>query len=162
MKKLPAIALTVTLGFAVPLAGCTSDYGPKQTVGGLSGAVLGGLLGAQFGSGSGQLAMTGIGVLVGSLMGSNIGKSMDELDRIKADQATHKAHVADIGETITWNNPESGHYGSITPTRDGVATNGQYCREYRQTIHVGDDMADGYGIACQQPDGSWKLVSQSQ
>lgn len=160
MRKLPAAFLAVSMVTALPLSGCGSDYGPKQTVGGLSGAVLGGLLGAQFGSGSGQLAMTGVGVLVGSLMGSSIGRSMDELDRIKADRAAHKAHYAPIGETITWNNPDSGNRGSVTPLRDGVASNGQYCREYRQTIVVGDEPADGYGIACQQPDGTWQLVAQ--
>jgi surface antigen len=36
--------------------------------------------------------------------------------------------------------------------------NGQYCREYRQTVKVGGKTQEGYGTACRQPDGTWKIV----
>lgn len=160
MKKLPALAIALFIGASLSIAGCGSDYGQKETVGGLTGAALGGVLGAQFGSGRGRLAMTGVGVLVGALMGSNIGRSMDDVDRLKADRAAHRAHSEPLGSTITWNNPDSGNRGTVTPVRDGTMENGQYCREYRQTITVAGKTQDGYGIACQQPDGSWRLVSQ--
>lgn len=142
---------------ALSTAGC-AGRGDKETVGGLTGAALGGLLGAQFGSGSGKLAGTAIGVLVGGLMGSEVGRSMDEVDRIKANQAVVQAQSAPIGESITWNNPESGHEGSITPTRDGYSDSGNYCREFYQTVTIGGETQDAYGIACRQPDGSWRIV----
>ena len=44
---------------------------------------------------------------------------------------------AKTGETTTWQNPDSGHSGSITPTHTYQAASGQYCREYQQTIDVG-------------------------
>lgn len=144
---------------ALSMAGC-AEYGQKQTVGGLTGAALGGLLGAQFGSGSGKLAGTAIGVLVGGLMGSEVGRSMDDLDRVKANQAVVKAQTAPLGENITWNNPKSGHEGSITPTRDGYSDSGNYCREFYQTVNIGGETQDAYGVACQQPDGSWRIVQQ--
>ena len=137
-----------------------SGYGPKRTVGGLSGAALGGLLGAQFGSGSGQLAATGAGVLIGALIGSEIGRSMDEVDRIQADRAVSRAHSAPIGETITWNNPQSGNSGSVTPVRDGTSTSGRYCREFQESITIGGRSEEGYGIACRQPDGTWRILQQ--
>lgn len=142
-------------------AGCAQDdYGPRQTVGGLAGAALGGLLGAQFGSGRGQLAATGVGVLIGALAGSEIGRTMDEVDRMKADEAVNRAHAAPVGETISWNNPDSGNSGSVTPIRDGYSTAGRYCREFQQTITVGGETAQGFGVACQEPDGTWRILQQ--
>ncbi len=146
---------------ALMAVGCAeSGYGPKRTVGGLAGAALGGLLGAQFGSGAGQLAATGAGVLIGGLIGSEIGRSMDEVDRIKANEAVNRAHSAPVGETIAWNNPRSGNSGTVTPLRDGTSTSGRYCREFQQSITVAGETEEGYGIACRQPDGSWRILQQ--
>ena len=144
---------------AMMAAACAeSDYGSKQTVGGLTGAALGGLLGAQFGSGAGQLAATGAGVLIGGLIGSEIGRSMDEVDRMRANEAVNRAQSAPIGETVTWNNPQSGKSGTVTPLRDGTSTSGQYCREFQQTITVAGETQEGYGTACRQPDGTWRIL----
>jgi hypothetical protein len=38
------------------------------------------------------------------------------------------------------------------------APNGQYCREYQSTVIVGGRPQPGYGTACLQPDGSWRVV----
>ena len=130
----------------------------RETLGTVAGAALGGLAGAQFGDGKGQLAATGIGVLVGSLVGSEVGRRMDERDRIAANDAVLEAQSAPIGEEITWNNPETNHYGSITPTRDGYSESGDYCREFHQTIHVDGRTEEATGVACRQSDGTWRIV----
>ena len=151
-----------TVGAAVVIvlfATACADTGPKETAGGLGGAALGGLLGAQFGSGRGKLATTGAGVLIGALVGSQIGKGLDDVDKIKADRAINEAHVAPLGETIAWNNPRSGNSGTVTPIRDGTTSSGAYCREFQQTITVGGETKDAYGTACRQPDGSWQIVN---
>ncbi|MFP4314159.1 MAG: RT0821/Lpp0805 family surface protein [Alphaproteobacteria bacterium] len=135
------------------------NRGQKETLGGLGGAVLGGIAGSQVGGGSGRLWATGAGVLLGGLLGSEIGSSLDKADKMYAAQANTRAHEAPIGETITWNNPESGNYGEVTPTRDGYSAAGRYCREYQQTIVVNGQNQTGYGQACQQPDGSWEIVT---
>jgi surface antigen len=142
------------------LAACTGPnaYGPKQTVGGLGGAAAGGLLGAQFGSGSGKLAATAVGVLIGALVGSEIGRSMDSVDRMKADAAVNRAHSAPLGETIVWDNPKTGNSGSVTPVRDGTSSSGLYCREFQQKVTVGGKTQQGYGTACRQPDGTWRIL----
>ena len=140
-------------------AGCeSSEYGTKQTIGGLIGAAGGGLLGAQFGSGTGQLIATGAGVLIGGLIGSEVGRSMDDVDRMQADEAVNQAHGAAIGERIVWNNPDSGNSGTVTAVRDGSTTSGLYCREFQQTITVSGQTETAYGTACQEPDGTWKIV----
>ena len=140
-------------------AGCAQQgYGTKQTVGGLGGAALGGLLGSQFGSGTGQLAFTAAGVVLGGLVGSEIGRSLDDADRMRMDRANRQASAAPIGQSITWNNPDSGNYGTVTPTRDGTAQNGDYCREFQQTVTVGGRTETAYGVACRQADGTWRVV----
>lgn len=149
----------MALSLAIGLTACdSSQYGQKQTVGGLTGAALGGLLGAQFGSGRGQLATTAVGVLLGALAGTEVGRTMDQVDRMKADQAAHQAHQAPLGQTVAWNNPDSGNSGTVTALRDGTSSQGQYCREYRQTITVAGRTEQGYGVACRQPDGTWRLL----
>lgn len=159
MSHVSKFVLACGVAASLLLAGCEGgQQGQKQTVGGLAGAALGGLLGAQFGGGRGKLATTGLGVLLGALAGSEIGRTMDEVDRMKADQAAHQATQAPLGETITWNNPATGNHGSYTPTRDGTSARGEYCREYQQTVTVGGRTQDAYGIACRQPDGTWRLL----
>lgn len=147
---------------ALVLTGCASQShrGEREVTGGLAGAALGGLLGAQFGSGSGALASTAAGVLIGALIGSEIGHSLDEVDRMRANEAVVKAHDAPLGEQISWNNPESGHYGSVTPMRDGTSDSGNYCREFHETVTIGGKTEDAYGVACRQPDGTWRIVQQ--
>jgi surface antigen len=143
------------------LAGCASgSYSERQTVGAITGGALGGLLGAQFGGkrGDDRLITTGIGVFIGSLIGSEIGRSMDEVDRMKANEAINRAQNAPLGERITWNNPQKNHSGSVTPVRDGYAESGSYCREFHQTVSIGGKNEEAYGVACRQPDGTWRIV----
>ncbi|MFN3827954.1 MAG: RT0821/Lpp0805 family surface protein [Micavibrio sp.] len=157
MKKFIMVSV---LAAGLALSGCTQTSGTfsKENIGLASGAVIGGVLGSQVGSGSGRLWATGAGALLGSLVGSNIGQSLDRADQMYMQQATQKAHTAPVGETISWNNPDSGHSGTITPTRDGTSTTGRYCREYQTTVTVGGKMENAYGQVCQQPDGSWEIV----
>lgn len=158
MKKFGLVLMSLA-ALSVGACNTTQNMGTKQAVGGVGGAVLGGLAGSQIGKGSGQLWATGAGVLLGGLLGSEIGSSLDQADMAYANQANRRAYTAPIGETVRWNNPDSGNYGTITPTRDGYSSAGRYCREYQQTIVVNGQNQSGYGQACQQPDGSWEIVS---
>lgn len=144
---------------AIALAGCSAhDYGPKQSFGGLAGAGLGALAGSQIGKGRGQLAAVGAGALIGAVLGSSLGRSLDRADRNHASQAEYQAlEHAPSGSQITWNNPDSGNYGTVTPQATYQAPSGAYCREYQHTIHVGGQPQQGYGTACRQPDGSWRV-----
>ena len=153
-KFLAAVAL-----MAVALTGCQSmqGQGNKQLIGTGSGAVIGGLLGSQVGKGSGAMVGVGVGTLLGALIGSEIGSSLDKADLAYANQAQNQAYRAPVGESVSWNNPDSGNYGTITPTREGKSTSGRYCREFSQTIYVEGRQQTGYGTACQNPDGTWQI-----
>lgn len=155
--KSSKFAVIAAVAAGLSLSACAE--GNNQTGATLLGAGLGGLLGSQFGSGDGRLAMTALGTLAGAAVGSSVGKRMDEVDRIKMREAEQRAYGAPIGETIIWNNPDTGHRGSVTPVRDGRRNDGSYCREFQSEIVVGGQRERGYGTACQQPDGSWKIVS---
>ncbi len=155
--------LSILTGFAavaIALTGCqTSNWGAKQTVGTGAGAVAGGLIGSQIGSGSGRLWATGAGVLIGALAGSEIGAYLDSADRAQMQQAQQRAHATPVGETVHWNNPNSGNQGSYKVVREGTSSANRYCREYQQTVTVGGQQQSAYGTACQQPDGSWEILN---
>jgi surface antigen len=141
----------------VLLPGC--KMGPNEGMGTLLGAAGGGLLGSQFGSGSGQLVATGMGVFLGGLIGGEIGASMDRVDRLMLQQTSQNAlDRMPSGVTSTWHNPNTGNYGSVTPMNTYQAF-GRYCREYQTTITVAGRVQNGYGKACRQPDGSWQIIN---
>lgn len=152
-KILPACAILL-LG---PLAcvGPTAP-GPKTQIGAATGAAAGGLLaGAAGGGAEGILA----GVLIGGLAGGAFGNVLDNADRDYAARNAHQAlEYSRSGTTSEWRNPDSGHAGDFTPTRTYETAAGTYCREYTQTITVGGRAERGYGTACRQPDGSWRVV----
>ena len=151
--------IAALIASTLSLSGCASDAGPNQTGGALLGAGLGALLGSQFGRGNDRLAMTAIGTLAGAAIGSNIGKRLDDVDRQRMREAEVRAYDAPIGEKIIWNNANSGHSGTVIPVKEGRRTDGAYCREFQSDIVVGGQHEKGYGTACRQQDGSWKIVS---
>ena len=154
-KFLLAGALVLSLG------ACEGNqYGQKQTAGAVLGGIAGGLLGAQVGSGKGQLAATAVGTLVGVYLGSEVGKSLDKADKLYAQQTAQTALETNrLGQTSSWRNPDSGHGGSITPTRTYQTARGESCREYQQTVTIAGKTETAYGRACRDADGTWRLMN---
>jgi surface antigen len=150
--------LASVLALSLALAACSGDAGTKQTGGTILGGIGGAVAGAQFGGGTGRLAATAIGTLLGAFIGSEVGKSLDKADQQAAHQAESRAQTAPLGQQISWNNPDSGHSGSVTPTREGKDETGNYCREYQTSVNIDGKSEHAYGVACRQPDGSWKVV----
>lgn len=157
---IPALAMLLALpGCQTDGMGGNDGWGNKQMVGTAGGAALGGLLGNQFGGGTGKTIATVAGVLLGGWAGNEIGSSLDRADRSQMGYAQQQAFSAPVGRQIAWNNPQSGNSGTIQPIRDGHDTaTGAYCREYQTTVTVGGRKQAAYGTACQQPDGSWKVI----
>lgn len=165
MRILVVPAIVACLGLAACAnpgqqgSAAPGEFGANKTTGGtLLGAAAGGLLGAQFGHGAGNLAATAAGTLLGGYLGNQAGASLDRADRAYAERAQTQAYAAPVGQTIRWNNPETGNSGTYVATRDGTASDGSYCREYQTTIVVGGQPQQGYGTACRQADGNWKVV----
>jgi surface antigen len=157
-SKTVAVALLAVLF----LGGCaqtgeTIRDNPKATTGGLLGAAGGGLIAAA--AGGGAAGIVG-GVLIGGLLGGAIGNRLDQKDKELAMQNAQRTFEhARTGEASSWQNPDSGNTGTVTPTRTFQTQRGQYCREYQQEIVIGGEPHKSYGTACRQPDGSWKVQS---
>ncbi len=156
MKKTTAVIMVTAL-----LGACADrSVGQKEGGGTLIGAGLGALAGSQIGGGKGKLAAVAIGALLGAFTGNEIGKSLDKADRIALEGAGEQARTVPIGKTIDWSNPKSGNSGTVTPIREGRHTgSGNYCREFKQTVTIDGRTKEAFGVACRQPDGSWKIMS---
>ncbi len=152
MKRIFTLIICLVASFSI--IGCSNMS--KQDVGTVSGGVVGGLLGSQFGGGTGKLLAIGAGTLAGALIGGSIGKSMDETDKLKTQQALE---TQPVGQPAYWQNAKTGAQYTVTPTKNVTVHGNRYCREYRTTAVVAGKNQQIYGTACRQPDGSWKVVS---
>lgn len=158
MKIKSACIILMTTLCMLGNSGCSQTRGNNQTTGAILGGVTGALAANSIGKGSGRVAATMLGAFVGTVVGSELGAYLDEIDQQKADEAFVAATRAPVGRTIRWNNPNSGHHGTVTTIRDGMASNGEYCREFQSKIMVGGKEQDAYGTACRRPDGSWEII----
>ena len=151
-------AIAAASAMTLSLAACQAS-GDKEGLGALGGAVLGGIAGSQIGDGRGQLVATGLGALVGAVVGSEIGKSLDRADQLYLQQATQDAlEHAPSGQVDRWVNPDSGNRGTVRAEPAYQNDAGEYCREFQQTVTIGNETHDAYGTACRKPDGDWQIV----
>jgi len=135
----------------------TIQENPKTTVGAVGGGTFGGLVAAAAGASPAGIAA---GVIGGMLVGGLVGNLLDERDKKLAAEAAQKAlETTPTGKPVAWSNPDSGHSGTVTPTKTYQTESGTYCREYQQTVTINGKQEKAYGTACRQPDGSWKVVN---
>jgi hypothetical protein len=86
--------------------------------------------------------------------------NLNERQQRTYESAQIRAVTAPVGQTIAWNDGNA--QGTVTTLRDGTASNGQYCREFQQTVTIGGRSEEAYGTACRKPDGAWEVVSSGQ
>ena len=156
MLKRASAILIVSLS----IAGCqtTTGNGIKQGMGTILGGVAGAVAGAQVGKGSGRVAAGAAGALLGAFVGNQIGLSLDRADQLAMQKTTNLAlETSKSGTAVAWQNPDTGNRGTVTP-KPVFKSNGQYCREFQQTVTIGTKTAEAYGRACRKPDGSWQIV----
>ncbi len=157
-NALANIAAIVVLAFT--LSSCAAvqqsyEENPKAMLGGLLGAGAGAGIAALAGGGPGAIVGAAVG---GALIGGFVGHKLDDRDKRMAAQAAQQAFESNpAGQASVWNNPDSGNSGSITPTKTYQLANGQYCRQYHQTITVGGEPQNAYGTACRQANGTWQI-----
>jgi surface antigen len=159
LVSLATIALFLTACATGPDGRPMNNMGNKETVGTLLGGAGGAWLGSTIGKGDGRLVAVAAGTLLGAALGNSVGSSLDKADMQYYSQTSQRAlETAPAGQTLPWQNPQSGNSGSITPSNYYQTADGGYCREYTQTINVGGKSQKGYGRACRQPDGTWQIV----
>ncbi|MBT5074966.1 MAG: hypothetical protein HOJ34_12910 [Kordiimonadaceae bacterium] len=149
-KFIAKTALVTVLSFG--LVACT-----KEESGTLLGAIGGALIGDALGGGDVGVA---VGALAGAYAGRSVGRQLDEADQAKMYQATQGSLETGVsGNASTWYNPDSGNSGTVTPQPAYDNTEGQYCREYQQTVTIGGAVETAYGTACRMPDSTWKIIN---
>ena len=151
MKKLMLVGLV-----SLPLvSGCAT----KMETGTVVGALTGGALAYGLGQDSSNKELwTVLGIGLGAMVGQNIGQQLDERDRMLMGQTfNHTMEKAPVNAVGKWENPDSGHGGSVSPTRTYITTEGTPCREFTQSVTIGGQTEQAYGTACRQADGSWKI-----
>ena len=144
------------IGLAGLLVACAGyNPGPRATLGAATGAAAGGLIASAASDRSGDAVAAG--VLLGGLLGGAIGDSLDRADRQYAARSFHDGlEYNRSGRASRWHNPDSGHSGSVTPTRTWKDDDG-YCREYTQTVTIGRRTREAYGTACRDEYGDWEI-----
>lgn len=146
----------------VSLVGCSAGNVREVTGAGL-GAVAGGVLGNQIGDGTGKEIATAVGAVAGATAGAAIGRHLDDAARAEAQRATVRAlDTAPVGGTgIAWESPASSATpasGTVHVTRQGRSQAGELCREYRQSVTIGDATEEVIGTACRGTGGVWRIV----
>jgi surface antigen len=168
----PAAKLVVAIASLGLLSACAAGPGEvgfnKTTAGGLAGAAGGAFAGARlFGGNNGligkgsttQMAGVAGATLLGALLGGSIGSSLDRADQPPPPRAEARRAPPDI----RWSDPESERPRAAPARviREGRDRDtGELCREFVQEIEVGGKVEKGWGIACQQDDGSWRVVQR--
>jgi surface antigen len=152
-KGVAVVVLVTILG-----TGCaTIESNPKTAIGAGGGALVGGLIAGAAGANPAAIAASVIG---GMLIGGLVGNMLDQRDKQMAAEAAHRAmETAPTGKPVAWKNPDSGHSGTVTPTKTYQTANGTYCREYQTTVLIDGKQERATGTACRQPDGSWRVVN---
>lgn len=143
---------------AVLLTGCAYvEQNPKTTIGAAGGATVGGLIAAAAGGNPAAIAASVVG---GLLVGGLVGNLLDERDKRLQAEAAHRAlETAPSGQSVAWKNPDTGHSGTVTPTRTYQAPGGAYCRDYQATVEIDGKQERASGKACRQADGTWRVTS---
>jgi len=163
MKKANII---ITLAIVALVSSCAGNNRhnnvKKAEIGTVAGALGGALAAQNLGKGTGRTLSIAAGSLLGAFIGNNIGQSLDRADmnyyRKTSQFALEKNR---INTTSTWSNPDSGNSGTITPTKTTLQSDNQtYCREFTQTIKIGNRTEEAFGNACRAPDGTWRIVQQ--
>ncbi len=129
------------------------------------GAIVGGVIGNQFGKGSGRTAATIGGVVLGGIAGNAIAKDAcrdKNHDAYYYNNTYYDAFNGDEGEEYEWRNPYSNNYGYVTAGDyydEGYGGYSGPCREFEQRVYIDGHPETATGVACRQPDGTWRIVS---
>ena len=69
------------------------------------------------------------------------------------------------GVTSSWDNPTTGHSGTVTPTRTVTPNEQPPCRDFVIVVNIGGNEARGYGryfkeigTACREDAGIWQVL----
>jgi surface antigen len=150
LKKTVVITMSCLM-----LGSCAGMSLNKEMVGATIGAGAGGAACSRVGKGYGNTAAIIGCSLVGAMVGGTVGRSIDETDRMKTQQAIMQTPT---NQTTSWYNPNNGNQYAVTPVNNPMQyNNGTVCRDFTTIATIDGHRENIRGRACRQPDGSWQM-----
>jgi len=136
---------------------CRSSSDPAGVI---AGALIGGLVGNAVGNGGGRGGATVAGVIVGGALGAAMTRNLNCEDRSYAYKTYYDGfNSGRANSNYQWRNPNNGHYGNFRVVSYANDPDGFRCANYSQEIFIQGRPQTTTGRACQQPDGTWTIVS---
>jgi surface antigen len=149
VRLAPLVAVALLPAF---IAAC--GFGSQQ--GGALLGVTGSVAGAPAGRDQTRAAAAPTGAVIGGIGGSEAGRQMSDRERAIAASAEYRAlEYGRSGAPTGWDYPATNHRGSIVPGRP-YQRGSQYCRTYAHAISGGGAPETVKGIACREPNGTWR------
>ena len=136
---------------------CRSSSDPAGVI---AGALIGGLIGNSVGNDGARGGATVAGVIVGGTLGAAMTRNLNCDDRSYAYRTYYDGfNSGRPNSTYQWRNPSNGHYGTFRVIGYANDPDGFRCANYSQEIFIQGRPQTSTGRACQQPDGTWTIVS---
>jgi surface antigen len=127
----------------------------REAIGAVVGGVIGATVGAHNSTEENRTVAVIFGTAVGALIGSRIGRALDDSDR---GCFGHTLEIGVAGRPVKWSNPSTGVSYSLIPGA-GQNVKGKSCRQYSLTATRGKTTEKRQGTACQAAVGTWNLVA---
>jgi surface antigen len=123
----------------------------REEIGAVVGGVIGGAVGARTSSEENRTGAIISGTAVGALVGSRIGRELDEADR---GCFGHALEIGPAGHAVRWTNAATGVAYVLIP---GAEAGGKSCRKYSLTASRGKATEKRTGTACRGDGGTWSI-----
>ena len=139
---------------------CERQKSGNTAGGAIVGALAGGLLGNTISRGPQRGAGTAVGAILGGVIGGTIGNNSlncedrsYEIDTYYSGFETGLPHAR-----YDWRSPRSDAYGYLQVEDYYRDRSGYRCANYTQQIYVHGRPEVARGVACRQPDGTWRMT----
>ena len=138
---------------------CERQRSGNTAGGAIVGAIAGGLLGNAISRGPQRGAGTAVGAILGGVVGGSIGNNSlncedrsYEIDTYYSGFEAGRPHAR-----YDWRSPRSDAYGYLEVGDYYRDRAGYRCANYTQQIYVHGRPELARGVACRQPDGTWRM-----
>ncbi len=125
----------------------------REEIGAIVGGVIGGAVATRNSSEDNRTVAVIIGAAAGALIGSRIGRALDDADR---GCIGHALEIGADGRPVRWTNPTTGVNFVLEPG-EGRKMGGKPCRRFTLTSTWGQASEKKSGTACQTRIGVWSL-----
>jgi len=147
------------IGLVLSVGACSWNDSRSKTLGGAVGAVVGGIVGSKLGGGTGRTVAIVMGATLGAMWGQDIAEGMTDLDKKHSQRtANDTLEYGKSGEQVSWSNPDSGNFGTVTPNESYTNDKGEDCRQFETTVNVEGENRTTIGTACRTTDGEWQVI----